>query len=225
MNGPAYLPRTIQACAAAICVVLQLLAGRLPAAAQTAPNDPVASAYEMKLQTGTPEQRREAAAYFVNHPDATDPINLALVSARLWLGGDRAQAAFWFYIFQIRTRAWAKGDRQGHGALRASLNNDLGSVINGWVGSDLDAWHDIAARAIAYEKKIPLYPGKLERYSDSEWAEIIVKERADYESDLQANFPAKMPAVRAEYEEKRRKNGLPVGPLQDPGKPLPDNWR
>ena len=66
---------------------------------------------------------------------------------------DRLQAAFWYYVFQIRSRPWAEADRQrtrgsGAAALRASISETLGRPINEWLGSDPAAWKETGMAAI-----------------------------------------------------------------------------
>ena len=91
------------------------------------------------------------------------------------------------------------------------------------LGSDPIAWRDIAARAISYEKKIPLYPGKPDGISEPEWRKLVADSRAEYEAGFR-KFSATLADPKA-YSAQRKAHGLYVGPLKDPGSPLPDSWK
>lgn len=176
-----------------------------------------------KALVGTPAERLKAADYVIANPDAVNPFYYAAVINTLWRRGDRAQATFWYYIFQSRSRAWADASPD-LAELRGSLNDGMGQTINQWAASDLAAWHDIGARAISYEKKIPLYAGRPDGYSQEKWAAAVAQRRKDYQDGFTAAFSATQADPKI-HDEQRRKNGLYVGPLQEPGTPLPDAWR
>jgi len=178
-----------------------------------------------KMFQGSLDQQKTATEFVLQHPGAVQPFDYPYVVKTLWAEGNRSQAAFWFYVFQSRSLAWAKADKAGNGpaALRASLNEVLGQTINRWVGSDPAAWRDIAARAISYEKKIPVYPGKPDGTSEAEWLKLVAESRAEYEAGF-SKFSATLADEKA-YSAQRAAHGLSVGPLQDPGRPLPDSWR
>ena len=169
--------------------------------------------------------QKTATEHVLQHPGAVQPFDYASAVKTLWAEGNRSQAVFWFYVFQSRSLAWAKADRVGDGpaALRASLNEVLGRTINQWVGSDPIAWRDIAARAISYEKKIPLYPGKPNGISEPEWRKFVADSRAEYEAGFR-KFSATLADPKA-YSAQRTAHGLYVGPLKDPGAPLRDSWK
>ena len=157
-------------------------------------------------------------------PAKHEPFTYALLVQSLWSSGRRQQAAFWFYVFQERTRPWADADTRGDGAaaLRSALNDELGTVINRWVASDVRAWQAIVDRALSYEAKLPLNPARPDGIGQAEWERRVAKARADYVAAArQTLFTMKPEEVAA----KRREAGLPVGPLEDPGPALPDSWR
>lgn len=164
-----------------------------------------------------------AAEYIVGHPGAVHPYYFARVVDDLWRRGNRRQAAFWYYVFQSRSRAWAETDPNLKD-LRGALNDGMGQAINSWAAGDLDAWQEIGARAISYEKKLPFYPGRPGGVSAEQWTAIVAKWRKAYEDGFLSVFP-KTEQDRQAYADKRRKKGLYVGPLQNPGEPLPDDWR
>ncbi|MDT2023833.1 hypothetical protein [Methylocella sp. CPCC 101449] len=172
---------------------------------------------------GPIEARDAACNYVMAHPEAINPIYLSTVALSLWKRGDRAQAAFWFYVFQVRSRAWINADKSA-APLRGSLNQQIGAMINPWVASDLEAWYDIAGRALSYEKKIPLYPKQPADLTPEQWQAVVAKARQDNDAQFEEVIGGfrKDPAA---FAAKRRENGLPVGPLQEPGAPLPSDWR
>jgi hypothetical protein len=154
----------------------------------------------------------------------TDAFNLYVYASSLFQIGNKEQAAFIFYLAQIRTRAYAHldPDKSGAPALRASLNDTVGASINPWVGSDFDAWKKIAIKAIVYDKKIgyPTKPEFLE--SDETWKEKVDLERNAYENELMNFFSS---TKRGDFEKSRKENNLYVGPWENPGPALPDVWK
>lgn len=157
-------------------------------------------------------------------PEAYNPFAYAAVVQQLWAQGRRQQAAFWFYVFQARTRPWALADKQGDdaAALRSALNEELGGVINPWVASDLTAWRTLAERAVAYERRLPLPAERPEQLDAAAWNRLVDKARADYASQLRAVFDSLTPQT---FAMKRREGGLTVGPWVQPGPPLLESWR
>lgn len=216
---------------AALGAGLAVLAATAPVAAQAQRSPSTTAADLSKTETGlieamlkgTAEARDAAADDVVAHPDAINPIYLYAVSLSLWKRGDRARATFWFYIAQVRSRAWINADKST-APLRGALNQQIGALVNPWVGSDLEAWYDIAGRALAYEKKIPLYAGRPSQLTPEQWQAVVVKARQDNDAQFQEVFAGFRKDPQA-FAEKRRGNGLSTGPLQDPGAPLPANWR
>ena len=175
--------------------------------------------------TSTDAKVRAAAVQDVlARPDVVDPFDYALVVKWLWENGRRRQAAFWFYVFQERSRPWSLADRGGDGAaaLRSSLNDEMGTPINRWIASDVAEWRTVAERAISYEKRFPLYRERPPWLTAAQWTVLVAKSRTEYDEQAKAAF-ADMDPTHVASE--RRAAGLPVGPLEAPGPPLPDNWR
>ena len=158
------------------------------------------------------------------HPEAVSPFDYATAVQWLWSRGRRQQAAFWFYVFQARTRPWALADKGGDGAaaLRSSLNDGMGPVINSWIGSDPAAWRSIAERAVSYERRLPLSVERPPGLDAPSWRRLVESSRGEYSAQLRSAFDDMSPD---EFAAKRRGAGLPVGPLSEPGPPLPDDWR
>lgn len=161
------------------------------------------------------------AAPYALHPLTSYPV---LVGA-LWRDGRRTQAAFWFYVFQERSAAWALADDEGRGsgaaAVRTAMNDQLGQVINPWVAGDVSAWKRIAARAVSYEAKFPLYPKRPAAMTVTDWLAINARARANYRDQLK-----QLQGVDAAgISDARKQRGLPTGSLDNPGPDLPDGWQ
>lgn len=151
---------------------------------------------------------------------AASPFELAETSKAMWARGDRLQAAFWFYVFQIRTAPWAEAQPDLL-PLRGAVNDSLGRTINEWLASDVEAWEELAERAIAYEAGQPLWSDRPEGVDAAEWRDRVERARATYARDFRqvfASFDA------GDIAAMRREHGLPVGPLDQPGAPLDPNW-
>ena len=176
------------------------------------------------LQSPNASTRAAAVLAVLANPETVDPFDYALVVKWLWENGRRRHAAFWFYVFQERSRPWSLADRHGDGAaaLRSSLNDGLGQLINGWIASDVAEWRTVAERAISYEKRFPLYRERPQSLSAAEWTALVAQSRMDYDAQARAAFSG---LDAAQVARQRRSAGLPVGPLQSPGPPLPVGWR
>lgn len=174
---------------------------------------------------GFPRAARAQAAdpyAILDDPQVRNPFEWVEAIAALWRRGDRLQAAFWYYVFQIRSRPWAEADMaqtggSGVAALRSSITYALGAPINEWLGSDPATWRDTGARAIAFEKRLPHHGGRPEGIDEATWARMNETARTGHEAGFdqvwrQYSF--------ADLEARRRQAGLYVGPLQDPGQPL-----
>lgn len=158
----------------------------------------------------------------LDDPQVRNPFDWVEAIATLWRRGDRLQAAFWYYVFQIRSLPWAEADRartggSGAAALRGSITHALGAPINEWLGSDPAAWRDTGARAIAFEKRLPYHAARPDGIDEAAWARMNETARTSHEAGFdqvwrQYSF--------ADMEARRRQMGLYVGPLQDPGQPL-----
>jgi hypothetical protein len=186
---------------------------------------------KMLLPKGSSEQeladQETAIQYIFKHPEVVNPFLYASLSAALIKQGNIEQAAFWFYIFQSRTGAWVANDpdQSASPALKASFNEVLGGPINQWLGSDVNAWHDLAARAISYEKKFPFYKGKIDSVPDQQWQQALLDGRQKYESGFNSAFAQILTDGGKSSYDQRKANGLYVGPWQNPGKPLLDEWK
>lgn len=175
-------------------------------------------------RSGASEPQPPSAELVLAHPEAVSPFDYVVAVQWLWSHGRRQQAAFWFYVFQARTRPWALADTHGDGAaaLRSALNDGLGTTINGWIGSDPVAWRMIAERAVSYERHLPLQAERPPELGASDWRALVERSRAEYAAQLKSAFDGLSPESLAAG---RRQGGLPVGPLKDAGPPLPDAWR
>lgn len=167
--------------------------------------------------------RAAIAREIMADPAAYKPETYVFVTQHLWSRGDRLQAAFWHYLFQIRTLPWAEQQRELR-PFRAAINESLGGEIHRWLGADYDAWVEMTRRVMAYERRIPLSPERPPGLSEAEWRAQVERSRADWREDFEDVFGPSGPG-RASIEADRRASGLPVGPLQDAGAPLPDDWR
>jgi hypothetical protein len=174
---------------------------------------------------GFPRATRAQAAdpyAILDDPQVRNPFEWVEAIAALWRRGDRLQAAFWYYVFQVRSRPWAEADMaqtggSGAAALRSSITYALGAPINEWLGSDPATWRDTGARAIDFEKRLPFHAARPEGIDEATWARMNETARAGHEAGFdqvwrQYSF--------ADLEARRRQAGLYVGPLQDPGQPL-----
>lgn len=160
----------------------------------------------------------------IERPDSVEPMKYIFVVDYLWARGDRAQAAFWYYLWQNRTRPWAKAGPPEVALGRRLMSAEYGATINEWIGSDADARTDLARRAIAYEARLPLSSDRPSSVTAEQWAAIVGAERNSYAREFEA-FLAD-PRFQGETQrEARRANGLYVGSWQSPGTPLPDDWR
>ncbi|WP_332805688.1 hypothetical protein [Sphingomonas sp. RT2P30] len=175
---------------------------------------------------GSEEQSQDAVHYTEIHPESVNPMMLPLIISKLMRRGDMMHAAFWYYFWQIRSAPWAKfGPPDGYPALRGAFSAALGPVINGWAGSDPDAFRDLMTRATSFERRAPLYGGKPDGVTDTAWQAAIARSRLDHNIEqLDSIFPRDA-AGRQKYLDRRKANGLYVGPLRDPGEPLPETWR
>lgn len=173
-------------------------------------------------QSGPPDEASIARAILAD-PAAYKPETYVYVTKYLWERGDRQQAAFWHFLFQIRTAPWLAHDPR-LGPFRGGVNSSIGATINDWLGSDFDAWLETTRRAISYERRIPLSPERPAGLSEGQWSAEVARARQSWEADLRQITGPGGP-TKAQMEAQRRANGRYVGPLQDPGAPLPADWR
>jgi hypothetical protein len=179
-----------------------------------------------QLKSDDQAVRERAIAAALAAPYALHPLSgyPPLVGA-LWRDGRRLQAAFWFYLFQERSAAWALADDEGRGsgaaAVRTAMNDQLGQVINPWVAGDVSAWKRIAARAVSYEAKVPLYARRPEAMTQHDWLATVDRARASYREQLRQLQDVDAAGIA----EARRQRGLRTGSLEAPGPDLPDGWQ
>ncbi len=168
-----------------------------------------------------------AIQYIFKHPEEVNPFAYAELSNVLIKQGNMEQGAFWFYIFQSRTGAWVAEDpdESASPALKSSINEVLGTPINGWIASDVNAWHDLVAKAISYEKTFPFYSGKIDSVSDQQWQKDLLDYRQKYEDGFNSNFKEILADNGKSFLAQRKANGLYVGPWQNLGKPLLTEWK
>lgn len=149
------------------------------------------------------------------------PFNLVYVFQQYWDAGDKLKAAFWFYIWQLRTGPWAELDPET-AQVRAALNQQAGMAINGWLAADPELMKQTAERAHGYESKLPLWNRRPEGIAEDFWNTTITQHRAAYAAEMSEAFtttpPDQIRTLRAEA-------GMPVGTPTDLGAPLPDDWR
>lgn len=203
-----------------------------PAAAQPDAGDAAAARLGIEIprplenqpatQSG-PQDEASIARAILADPAAYKPETYVYVTKYLWERGDRQQAAFWHFLFQIRTAPWLAHDPQ-LGPFRGGVNSSIGATINDWLGSDFDAWLETTRRAISYERRIPLSPERPAGLSESQWSAEVARARQSWEADFRQITGPGGP-TKAQMDAQRRSNGRYVGPLQDPGAPLPANWR
>lgn len=164
------------------------------------------------------------AQRILEHPDSAQPMQYITVVQYLWERGDRAQAAFWYYLWQIRTRPWARADSHSIGPLRGSFTEMWGRPVNEWIGSDPEARTELVKRAISYEATLPVSAERPSGMTVERWDALVISERQAYAAEFD-RYILSRPTQADETRTARRENGLYVGPWQEPGSPLPDHWR
>ena len=174
-------------------------------------------------QDAVGSRERQIAEDLLRDPSAHPPVSYVYVTSYLWNRGDRLQAAFWHYMFQIRTAPWVKHDRN-LAPLRGAVNESIGGTINRWVGSDYAAGEYVTRRAIAFEQRMPLTAERPAGLTEAQWRTEVEESRRAWVADFETMFGPGGPG-RASMEAQRRSNDLPVGPLESPGAPLPADWR
>lgn len=160
-------------------------------------------------------------------PQQVDPMSWGLVANQLFAQGDRLRAAFTFYVFQVRTLPYIQayaGTERGNvlTASRNGLNQMVGAQINEWIATDPEAVYQLARQAIAYEATLSHDNLRPQEMPAEEWNRIVAQERAAYAASLENDLGS--PDQRRALIELRRNAGFTVGPLKDPGKPLPPEW-
>jgi hypothetical protein len=91
------------------------------------------------LNNGTPQQKEQTAATVLKNPNYYNPAVIYALSRELFRQDKKDEAAYWFYVGQLRARYDANlckdvSARQGV----AVLNNEYGPEINQYAMKDLD---------------------------------------------------------------------------------------
>ncbi|WP_297804667.1 hypothetical protein [uncultured Brevundimonas sp.] len=167
------------------------------------------------------QQATPSAAEVLANIETVSPVNLIYVVSEYWNAGNKLQAAFWYYVWQIRTEPWAQTDPEFARA-RLALNQNFGSTINSWIFADPELVVAISERAMSFEPRLPLWNRMPEGMSAEQWEQLVQATRVAYANDMRGAFAQTPPdQIRA----LRQQNGLPVGTLTDIGLPLPEDWR
>ena len=134
------------------------------------------------------------------------PISYLLLAANLFNTGDKDQAVQWYYIGQMRFRAYLMAnpdlDPSADGALYTSFQSVLGAPINEYAGADPDAWVTLIDNAITWHKHHPNGFTPKEQYPDI-YAEI----EAGFIS-----FKEQVASSKEAIRKQRALNGLPNRP-------------
>lgn len=178
-----------------------------------------------RMLGGSFKQQARATDAVIAQPEKVDPSHHIQIIATLWQRGDRLQATFLYYVWQVRFMPWAKlGSPSGEGALFGAIRATLGPVVNGWIGSDPVLNRQVLDRALTYERKLPLHPNRPEGVDEKTWLRTIEEVRESAAKQWLGQMPVTPEALKA-WAKTRAKNGLPNGPVTHPGKPLPDHWQ
>ncbi|WP_419536375.1 hypothetical protein [Endozoicomonas sp.] len=140
---------------------------------------------------------RDAIELVVKDPRNYNPVVLYGLSASLFNNGEKDDAAFWFYVGQLRGRSDANKslDISARQAI-AMLNQRFGVAINQYVMQDLPKLKEIVAKAVSFDEKtarnydprwislhgmdVFLKKEKIAFEPESKWEEINNKTRAEY---------------------------------------------
>lgn len=167
------------------------------------------------------EDAIRAADYIVSHPEVVTPLSVGNAMLIKWRTGERLQGAFCLYLYQLRMMPWAAITP----AMKEYYDDQMaagGEEVDNWATSDFTAWRGLVRRVIAYEKKTPLYATHPGEMSDADWQALVAKAREVYAGNFEQAFGG-MTAEKA--AERRKEQMLYVGPWQEPGSALLDNWR
>lgn len=177
-----------------------------------------------RLLNGSLAQQARAVDAAIAHPEHVEPGELIKVIGLLWQRGDRLQATFLYYVWQVRFMPWAKhGAPDGAGALFGAIRSMMDPEVNGWIGSDPVLNRRILDQALTYERSLPLHPDRPGTVNAEEWLRTIEEVRASAAKEWLGQMPVTLEALQ-NWANTRAKNGLPNGPVENPGAPLPDHW-
>ena len=184
-------------------------------------NENIAKQIQDDLLSKDESRWKSAISKVTQNPNSIDQMFLYIAALRMYTIGNKEQATFWYYIAQVRTRGYAKNDPDQSNtlALRSSFHDMIGPSINGWAGSDIDAWGELALRAIKYEKTLPYPPKPVYVVDEKAWHDIVDKERVAYEKDFTDSVLNMSSKDKASSIERRKKKGMYVGPWKDRGEP------
>lgn len=200
-----------------LCATAALLALLAP----TAPLAQAATPAPASQDAAPASDATPSAEYVLANLTSVSPLNLIYVVSEEWAAGNRLKAAFWYYVWQIRTDPWAQAEQE-FAQPREAINQSVGTIINSWIFSDPELMQAVSERAISYEPKLPMWRRMPDGMPQNRWDELVATARATYASDLTNGFADTPPD---QIRLLRQQNGLPVGPLTDQGEPLPDEWR
>lgn len=183
------------------------------------------SAQIVRLLYGSPTQRLRGQQAVFDHPGSVHPIHLLPVVGDLWGRGDRLTAALLYYIWEMRFGPWAKlGSPSNEGALFVSLRAEFRPIVQRWIGSDPAVQRQVLERALAFERRFPLYAERPKGVDEKTWLRTIEEVRASATKEWLGGMPV-TPEELKNWAKRRSENGLPNGPVEHPGKPLPDHWQ
>lgn len=210
-------------CGAVFAVATLTLGATTPSWSQAASQIPTLEQVTPEQPPSEQEREIPKADFVLANLEATSPLNLMYVVTEEWAAGNKLKASFWYFIWQIRTEAWAAGlDDSGFSQFQAALNDQLGQGLNIWISADPALLRDTVERAISYEAKLPLWSERPDGLDEVKWAAVVAKTRADYANEYHSAFAG---ISDEEILAKREEYGLPVGTPADQGETLPDNWR
>lgn len=131
------------------------------------------------------------------------PVTYFLLAGNVFNEGDKDQAVEWYYIGQMRFRAYLMAnpdlDPSADGALYASLKSVLGPQINEYAGADPERWVTLIDNAINWHQSHP------NRHTPkSQYPEIYAEVEAGFKS-----FKEQVAQNKDEIRQQREQNGLP----------------
>lgn len=178
-----------------------------------------------RMLNGSLKQQARAVDAVIARPEIINPSHHIQIIGTLWQRGDRLQATFLYYVWQVRFIPWAKlGSPSGEGALFRAIRATLGPEINGWIGSDPVLNRQLLDRALTYERRLPLHPNRPDGVGEKVWLRTIEEVRASAAKEWLGAMPV-TPGALKDWAKFRSENGLSNGPVENPGAPLPDHWQ
>jgi hypothetical protein len=110
-------------------------------------------------QVGTSDWTKQTPAQIEDRIETKHPAAYFILAIKLFEAGRRDDATFWFYVGQIRYRAYLlsnpKLDPSGDPALFSSLFATAGPTINGYAFGDIPQLMNIIDRALDWDAKHP----------------------------------------------------------------------